>query len=119
MTTHLEPHPDNRIVTPPRSSIVAASAWMVGLTLALFFLPLLNGIIGGFVGGYKVGGAGRALLAAILPAIVVAIALWIIFAVFDAPVIGVVAGLAGAALVVLADIGIFIGALIGGAMSKR
>lgn len=119
MTTHLERHPDSPIVTPPRASIVAGSLWMVGLTLALFFLPLINGIVGGFVGGYKVGGAGRALIAAILPAIVVAIALWVIFAVFDAPVIGLVAGVAGAALVVLADIGIFIGALIGGAMSNR
>jgi hypothetical protein len=102
-----------------QSSVVAGSLWMIGLTLALFFLPLVNGLVGGFVGGYKVGGVGRALIAALLPAIVVAVALWIVFAVFDAPVWGVVAGLTGAILILLADVGIFIGAVIGGALSGR
>jgi hypothetical protein len=92
---------------------------MIGVSLVLFFLPLINGIIGGLVGGYKVGGVGRALLAAILPAVVVALALGVIFMIFDAPVLGFLAGLTGAVLVVLADVGIFIGALIGGALSRR
>lgn len=119
MTAQLEPRVDGRLAQPARSSIVSGSLWMIGLTLALFFLPLINGVIGGLVGGYKVGGAGRAMLAAILPAAVVAAALWVLFLVIDAPVLGVVAGLTGATLVVLADLGIFIGALIGGALSNR
>jgi hypothetical protein len=92
---------------------------MIGLTLLLFFLPLINGIIGGAVGGYKVGNTKRALLAAILPAAVVAVGLWLIFALAEAPVWGLLAGLTAAALVALADVGIFIGAAIGGAMSHR
>lgn len=105
-------------VSSQRSSVVSGSLWMIGLTLLLFFLPLLNGLIGGLVGGYKVGGVRRALLAAILPAVVVAAGLWIIFAFAHAPFWGVVAGLTFATLILLADVGIIIGAGIGGALAR-
>lgn len=119
MATPIQPHAGGRLAPRQRSSIVAGSVWMIAVTLALFFLPLINGIVGGLVGGYKVGGAGRALLAAILPAVIVAVGLWLIFALAEAPVWGVLAGLTAAALVALADVGIFIGAAIGGALSNR
>lgn len=95
-------------------NIVLASIYMVLITLALFFLPLLNGIIGGAVGGYKAGTPGRAMLAALLPAVVVGAGLWIIFGVFGGPVLGFFAGAAAGLLVILADVGMFIGAVIGG-----
>lgn len=57
-----------------RSSVVGASLRMVGVSLALFFLPAINGLIGGLVGGYK-GGMSRALVAAILPAAIVGLVL--------------------------------------------
>jgi hypothetical protein len=119
MATTLQSRTDRPFLERERSSVVAGSAWMVGITLLLFFLPLLNGVIGGFIGGYKVGGVRRAMLAAILPAIIVAVGLWIIFAIGEAPVWGVLAGLTGATLVALADLGIFVGAAIGGALSNR
>lgn len=103
----------------PRSSVVTGSLWMVGITLALFFFPLVNGLVGGLVGGYKVGGVRRALTAAILPAIVAAAGLWVIFAILDAVVLGFVAGLAAGVVIALADVGIFIGAAIGGAVRNR
>ncbi len=101
-----------------RSNIVEGSLWMIGLTLALFFLPAVNGLIGGLIGGYRVGHFGRALLAAILPSIVVAIGLVLIFALFNAPVWGLFAGATGALIVFLADLGIFVGAAIGGALGQ-
>src|SRR5688572_30820111 len=107
------------VLTTDRSSILAGSFWMVAISLALFFLPLINGLVGGFVGGYRVGGVGRALIAAILPAAIVTLGLWLIFAFWNAPVWGLVAGLTGGLLVVLADVGIFLGAAIGGLMSAR
>ena len=102
-----------------RKSVFTGAAWMVGLTIALFFLPLVNGVIGGLVGGYKVGSVGRAMVAAILPAILVSASLWALFALFDVPVIGLVAGTAAAVLVLLSDLGIFLGAAIGGAISTK
>jgi hypothetical protein len=107
--------------SPPaeRSSIPAASAWMVVISIALFFVPVLNGLIGGLVGGYKAGGVRRALIAAILPAVVLAIAMWVILALLSAPIIGFFAGAALGLIVLFADLGLFIGAAIGGAMSSR
>lgn len=107
------------LTTEDRSSILAGSFWMVAISLVLFFLPLINGLIGGLVGGYKVGGVGRALVAAIVPAAIVALGLWLLFALANAPFWGMVAGLTGATLVALADVGIFVGAAIGGALAAR
>ena len=97
-----------------RTNIIAASAWMVGISLILFFLPLLNGLIGGAVGGYKAGSPSRGFMAALIPAVVVGALLWAVFALFGGPVIGFLAGAAAGVLVLLADVGLFIGALIGG-----
>lgn len=101
-----------------RSSVWGASAWMVVISLALFFLPVVNGLIGGAVGGYKAGDVKRALGAAVLPAIVVTVALWIVFALFNAPIWGLAAGTAMGIIILLADVGLFVGAIIGGALSN-
>lgn len=98
-----------------RTNVVVGSLWMIGLTLVLFFLPLVNGLIGGFVGGYKVGSVGRALAAAVLPAIVAAFGLWALFAMMDAAGWGLLAGLTLGVIIALADMGIFLGAALGGA----
>lgn len=104
----------------PRNSIVMSSIVMIAVTLLLFFLPLLNGLIGGAIGGWMAGSTSRGVKAALLPAIVVAIALLLLLAVFDVPLaFGFLAGLGGAVIVILADLGILIGAAIGGAMSER
>lgn len=101
-----------------RKNILVASLWMIGLTLALFFLPLINGLVGGLVGGYKAGDWKRALGAAILPAAVVALGLWIIMALLNAPVWGVLAGAAVGIAVLLADVGLLVGAVIGGGVKQ-
>ena len=104
--------------TAERSNLVVASLWMVGITLALFFLPLVNGVIGGLVGGYKARRIPQALLAAILPAAVATVGLWIIVSALGAPVIGALAGTAVGILIALADLGIFAGAAIGGWLAQ-
>lgn len=88
------------------------------MSLLLFFLPIINGLIGGFVGGYKVGTPGRAVLAAFLPALVVGLGMWLLLIILEVPIIGLIAGVALGTLVLLADVGIFIGALLGGALSN-
>jgi hypothetical protein len=100
-----------------RSSFIAALL-MVAITLLLWFLPLVNGLIGGLVGGYYAGSVRRAILAAIMPAIVVTLGLWILFAVFDAPVVGLFAAMAAGFWVIVADLGIFLGAAAGGYASE-
>lgn len=103
----------------PNTNVAVGALWMVGITLALFFLPTLNGLIGGFVGGYKVGGVKRALAAAILPAVVAAVGLWVIFAILGSPVFGVLAGSALMLMIGLSEIGLFIGAALGGYSAEK
>lgn len=103
-----------QIANKERSNVVIGSLWMVIVTLALFFLPLINGLVGGAVGGYKVGNWKRALAAAVLPAVVATAAIWLIIAALGAPVLGLFGGLAVGVIVILADIGIFLGAALGG-----
>lgn len=99
------------------SSILVSSLWMIGISMLLFFLPALNGLIGGAVGGYKAGSAGRGLTAAVLPSIVVGLLLWGLFALFDAPVIGFLGGLAVGLWALFSSIGLLIGAVAGGAIA--
>jgi hypothetical protein len=97
-----------------QSSVVGGAVWMLVITLALFFLPLINGLVGGLVGGYKTGDVKHALGAAVLPALIASLGLWIIVGAIGAPVWGLLAGGAIGVMVLLADVGIFLGAAIGG-----
>lgn len=101
-----------------RTNIAVASFWMVGISLLLFFLPLVNGLIGGAVGGYKAGTPKRGFIAALLPAVIVGALLWAIFGIFGGPVLGFFAGAAAGMLVLLADVGLLIGAPIGGYLAE-
>lgn len=99
------------------TSLIVCSLWMIGISLLLFFLPALNGLIGGGVGGYKAGSVGRGLAAAILPALVVGLVIWALLALFNAPVLGFISGLAVGIWALISSIGLLIGAMIGGAMA--
>ena len=92
---------------------------MVFISLLLFFLPAINGLIGGGIGGYKAGSVGRGLGAAILPAVLVGAGIWILLALFNAPVIGFISGLAVGIWALISSIGLLIGAIIGGAIAPE
>jgi len=100
------------------TNVVIGAIWMVVITLALFFLPAINGLIGGFVGGYLVGSPIRGFWAAIIPAIAAAIGLWILLALLHLPIVGFLAGATVGAFIVIADVGMLIGAVVGGAFSQ-
>ncbi|MFO7304096.1 MAG: hypothetical protein C0P74_001145 [Gammaproteobacteria bacterium] len=100
------------------SSIVASALWMIVISLLLFFLPAFNGLFGGLVGGYKAGSARRGIVAAVLPSIVVGLTLWGVFAVFGAPVVGFLGGLAVGIWALISSIGLLIGGVIGGAIAR-
>lgn len=101
-----------------KKNLVVGSLWMVALTMALFFLPALNGLIAGCVGGYMVGSMKRAMMAAVLPACVAAIGLWILLATLDFPVVGFFVGAAMGVHIILSEIGLFLGAAIGGTVAQ-
>jgi hypothetical protein len=101
------------------SSILASSLWMIVISLVLFFLPAINGLIGGWVGGYKAGSAGRGLGAAVLPSIVVGITLWILMASYGRPILGFFGGLAVGLWALISSVSLLIGAAIGGVMAPE
>ncbi|HEY0685382.1 MAG TPA: hypothetical protein VGD45_23800 [Steroidobacter sp.] len=99
------------------SSIVVSALWMIVISLLLFFLPAVNGLIGGAVGGYKAGSAGRGVSAAILPSVIVGLSLWGLLASFDRPVLGFFGGLAVGLWALISSVSLLIGAAIGGVMA--
>lgn len=99
------------------SSILASSLWMIGISLLLFFVPAINGLIGGVVGGYKAGSVGRGLTAAVLPSIVVGLSLWGLFASFVGPMLGFVGGLAVGVWALISSVSLLLGAAIGGLLA--
>jgi hypothetical protein len=101
------------------SSILASSLWMIGISLLLFFVPAVNGLVGGAVGGYKAGSAGRGVIAAILPSIVVGLALWGLLAWYDKPILGFFGGLAVGLWALISSVALLIGAAIGGLMAPN
>lgn len=101
------------------AGIVEGSLWMFGITMLLFFLPVINGVVGGVVGGYKVGSTKNAIMAAILPAIGAGFLLWIVLTLTNLPVMGAAAGAALALLIVLSDLGMLVGAAIGGTIAQN
>jgi len=99
------------------SSLLASAVWMVVISMLLFFLPVINGLIGGAVGGYKAGSVKRGLGAALLPAVAAGIGIWVLLAIFNAPIIGFFSGLAFGLWALISSIGLLVGAMLGGAIA--
>jgi hypothetical protein len=103
---------------------MSAMAWMIGLSAALFWIPVLGGFIAGFVGGRKAGGIGPAIVAVFLPGL-----LLFIFSLFLGtllgwiPVIGsliaMIAGMGSLALSAMNVIPLLFGAVLGGLTAQR
>lgn len=110
---------DVEALPPEQKSLVVGALWMVGISLLLFFVPVINGLLGGLIGGYKVGGVGRAIKAALLPALAIAFVLWLIFALASLPILGLFAGVTVGVIIIFSSLGLLLGAVIGGALAQN
>lgn len=105
--------------TNRNKTVMQASLWMMGLSLALFWLPLLGGLISGFVGGRKAGALGPAVVAVFLPG-----AIYWLLSIFlggflaGLPIIGAIFAMGGVAVASMHTVPLLIGAAIGGASSR-
>jgi hypothetical protein len=99
------------------SSILTSALWMILISLVLFFLPAINGLIGGWVGGYKAGSVGRGMGAAVLPSMLVGVILWIALASYGRPILGFFGGMAVGMWALISSVSLLIGAAIGGVMA--
>lgn len=100
--------------------VLVGSILMFVITMGLFFLPVVNGIVGGVIGGHKVGNTKNAIIAAIVPAMGVGFLLWIALKIANIPVMGIPPSDPELALlVVLSDLGLLVGAAIGGTLAQN
>lgn len=106
-----------------RGNVMSAMAWMIGLSAALFWIPVLGGLIAGFVGGRKAGGVGPAVVAVFLPGLLLfVISMFLGTLLGWIPIIGsliaMIAGAGSLALSVLNVVPLLIGAIVGGLTAK-
>ncbi|MGZ3655024.1 MAG: hypothetical protein ACXVCS_05700 [Bdellovibrionota bacterium] len=93
---------------------------MLGLSVALFFLPVVSGIIAGLVGGFKVGTTRMAMTAAGGALIFTTVILWMLFSLMPIPLLGNLASQPEIALlIILTDLGLLIGAGVGGTIAEN
>jgi hypothetical protein len=94
---------------------------MLVLPFALFWVtvPGLSGFLAGGVGGYLSGSPGRAVVNALVPFAVIAVLILVVGLHFGVPVIGsALAGIA-IALLIVNNLAMLAGALVGGVLRER
>lgn len=99
-------------------SVANAALWMIGLSILLFWLPVIGPAIAGFIGGTKAKTMGKAMAAAFVPAILLGVAVAAVLIAFDLPLIGTIAGIGVLIAILVEDVPMFIGAAVGAAMSQ-
>lgn len=105
-------------------SVLVPSIWMMVISLLLFWLTGFGPLIAGFVGGRKAGDVGHAVMAALLPMVVVGGATFVLLTFVMAPFLGPIAAALGAVAgtliiihLVILEIALVAGAVIGGLMA--
>jgi hypothetical protein len=98
--------------------VIGGAVWMLVISVLLFWLPVAGPLIAGIVGGKKAGGVGAGIMAALLPAVIVGVALFLSATLLTGvPIVGVVAGAGGFALVAAHVAPLLVGAIIGGVLA--
>ncbi len=98
--------------------MVLAVIVMIVLSLLLSWLPLFGPLIAGIVGGYCAGGIGRGLAAAVIPLVLLGVFVWWVGAALNHAVAGFFVSVGVTLLLVVHEVGLFIGAVIGGAIAQ-
>jgi hypothetical protein len=101
---------------PP--SLIVAGLVMLALSLLLVWLPVAGPLIAGWAGGRMAGSPVRGIALALVPAVVVGLVIVLALGAFDLPVLGAVAGVGVALVVLVQDVPLLVGAAIGGATAS-
>ncbi len=103
----------------PQASFLKATLWMVGLSILLFWLPIIGPVVAGAVGGYVAGTLGRAVLASLMPAVLLTVLILGVSAAFDLPLVGALAGGAIGLVILFGDVPLVLAAIVGAIVSRR
>lgn len=105
---------------PSESRVVSGTLWMIGVSIAIYFLPVANGLIAGTIGGYRIGSPRAALMSALGAVAFTSCLLWMMFTLIPFPMMGNPITQIGAfGLIFLTDIGLIVGAGIGGVVARN
>lgn len=96
-----------------KGSIISAILWMTILSLLLGWIPIFGSLIAGYVGGKKAGSVSNAIIAVALPALLLAILIYTVFS--SLPIVGALIAGAAFTIVIVYNLILLIGAVIGGA----
>lgn len=96
-----------------KGSIISAILWMSILSILLGWIPILGSLIAGYVGGKKAGSVSNAVIAVILPAVLLAILIYTVFS--GLPIIGAFIAGATFTIVIIYNLILLFGAVVGGA----
>jgi hypothetical protein len=94
---------------------------MLVLPFAFFWVPVpgLGGFLAGLIGGYLSGSPGRAILSAIIPFLIIAALIVGLGFHFALPLLGTVLGGIALAFLVVHDLTLLAGALVGGLLGSQ
>jgi hypothetical protein len=100
-----------------RGSLMRASTIMMVGSFLLSWIPVLGPLAAGVLGGREAGTPVRAVGVAVVPALLLGVFVGVMLAVFDLPVLGAVAGVGIAVVVIVQLAPLLVGAWIGGSMA--
>jgi hypothetical protein len=101
-----------------RSRVLAGALWMVAITMGLFLLPGINGLLAGFVGVYKFRGAGRILVPSLVAGSVAVACQWLQLTALNLPMVGIFSGAPPVTAMAFSAVGLVVGGVVGGIVTR-
>jgi hypothetical protein len=101
-----------------RDHLLAGAGWMFVISLLLFSVPLVNGLMAGWLSGARMGSLRRALVAALAAMPAVALGLGLLLLLFRVPILSLYAGITPGQAILLSLVGLLLGAFMGGLLSQ-
>lgn len=96
-----------------KGSIISAILWMTILSILLGWIPIFGSLIAGYVGGKKAGSVSNAVIAVALPALLLAVFIYTVFS--SIPIVGALIAGAAFTIVIVYNLILVFGAVMGGA----
>lgn len=116
----MKEEPSSDFAMPSERRAVTGSIWMFVISSVFYFLPVANGIVAGLIGGMRLGNTRMALTAAAGALLFTTFVSWMLFTTMPIPLMGGHSTQTQIALlVVLSQMGLLVGAGVGGTIAQN
>lgn len=96
-----------------KAPLIVGGVWMLGMCVLLYFIPVINGLVGGLIGGYKVGTWRRALVTVVLAVVASSFVLTLVYGVMDLSLLIPVGNMSPRTLIIGTAAALIVGAVVG------